>query len=1525
MRSLINFSIKHGKFFHFVSLVIVGFGMFTFYNARKDFIPPVKEAIISVKIIYPGASSEIVRREIVSRVEDEISSIFEIERVSSVSRKNTGIITLFIDRQYYNSVQTVLQKVKDKIDAIELPEISQAPEYTVIDYAADIKVISLHMSGENADDASRELESSLKRLKGINEVEVLGRQDYRYTVNFDPHKLKRMGIPLLEVVQAVKMAIPDIPGGEILQDNVNRNISLTADFDSISAIENIVIRANEDLRSIRIKDLATVEYSLPKPDYIYSYNGIKGIVFKLSKTKNTDIIQFTKSVGRVVEEHQEKNPDISYQIFKDTSIQVTSRLNLLYNNLSIGLILVFIVLLLFFRLSTSLWTVLSIPISFALAAIIAISFFDITINLISMIAFIVALGIVVDDAIVFAENAFRHLEQGESPKEAVIKGMVEVLPSVVFAIMTSVGVILCMLLIGGRVGDFARPLIVVLALCLSVTLFEGILILPSHLLHSFEKYQLSKKTTWRDSFFEPISVAYRKIITFLLAYRKTSFILVAGGFILAAFFLFRSVPFVFFGGPPENIIIHTETEPGTPIEVTFEQVQDIGNILKTYEGLNEVLIEAGYNGSSHRVKIEANIKHGFDPRFNWNILKNQILTMANSNSLLRNTRFYVRREDDTGSSPDLIDISVKGTDYNAVLALANEVKEFAATQPNTENPRLSTSDAGKELRVTVDPEKAYAAGISPRNVALSLSVAFEGTAPRTIIRDGKEIDIYLQYDDKFKTGKDLHNFSVPNKFARFLSLSSFSTIDLEPAQSEIITESGLYSIHVLDTLRNVNVLSNNSFAIQAAVERRFNQKKDSKAAVFFDGIQKDTNQSLNQMLLATILSSVVIFLMLIFMFNSYLHSFLVILMIPFISMGLTFGLKVLNLPMTNMALTGSIALIGMVVNDGIVLMEFLRIYVHGKDDFNKALIDGASLRLRAIFMATSTTVVGIMPLALGFAGSEFFLQPLAAAMMFGILFNSIITLILLPLAVSILENDFKNSFTKSIKLHGAWIALILIPVFPVFSQDKLTNLMTEQDFLTLYLDKAFSPKIYEESLRIAREQKKSAYSSYTGSFFAQTSIAGGYTTNTFPIQNISLQGTPVSDDILANFINGEVAVGVDATVYPTGTYVKIEGGAQFINQSSFRSDLALAPTGQPNINSESIRERYSVPYFEITLAQPFLKNGFAYNMHKKQVNISKNTADATVLQERIRLEETVVDALFKYHSLIFNVQSLIFRRESLDRMNYLLNRQKNLQRLGARAVWDIQQIEANHKKLESAVDIMSISLEKDFIELENRLEITLDRSDIGFLDYSLVADQQYFSDAIYKMALARNTDLAKVRLLVESQQMGADILKNQSLPDLTLSVSYNYSPRISHENTANITTQALYAGLKFSMPLAYHLERAKFLEGKYKAQKAALEQQHYETELLHTSSTYAADWNAIQRDISAKIEVEILLQKVANGAMERWKNSEISLNDLFIHEENLRQAKIDLAESRYRAKKLALMIHLLQGTLLETYQVIENS
>ncbi|MGL5721153.1 MAG: efflux RND transporter permease subunit [Brevinema sp.] len=1524
MRGLIGFAIKHGKFFNFLSLAIVGFGFFMFSNARKDLIPPVKEAFITVKIIYPGASSEVVRREIVSRIEEEVSSVFEIERSSSVSRKNVGVVTLFIDRRYYNDAQSVLQKAKDKIEAIKLPEIAEEPEYKLIDYAADIKVISLHIAGENADEASRELESSLKRLKGINEVEVLGRTNYRYTVNFDPRKLNSAGIPLLEVVQAVQQAIPDIPGGEILQDEVNRNISLTADFDSINAIENIVIRANEDMRSVRIKDLATVEYSLPKAQYIYSYDGEQGIVFQLSKTENTDIIKFTQAVRAIVEQQQQKYPDIRYHAFNDSSIPVKSRLDLLYNNLSIGLFLVFIILLLFFRLTTSFWTVLSIPISFALAIIIAVSQFDITINLISMIALIVALGIVVDDAIVFAENAFRHLEQGESPTDAVIKGMEEVLPSVVFAIMTSVGVILCMLLIGGKIGDFAYPLIIVMALCLCAALFEGIFVLPAHLVHSFEKHQGEKEASWRENMFGAISEVYQKLLGFLLAHRKIAFVAVAGGFMFMAFLLFKSVPFVFYGGPPSSILIHTETNPGTPVEVTFEQAEEIEKLLQAQEGLEEVLIEAGYAGSSHRVRIEANIKNGFDPRFDWNDLKQEALTLAKKNTLLKNTRFYVRREDDTEASPDLINITVKGADYNAVLALANEVKTFTATQPNTENPRLSTSEAGEELRITIDPQKAYAVGVPPRNAAISLSVAFEGTAPRTIIRDGKEIDIYLQYDTNFKTPKDLDNFLVPNRFARFVALSSFAEIGLEKAESEITTEGGLYSIHVLDTLSNVNVLSNNSFAIQAAVEKQFQNTGDEKAQVFFDGIQKDTNESLMQMLAATVLSAVVIFGMLIFMFNSYLHSFLVISMIPFITVGLTFGLKVLNLPMTNMALTGSIALLGMVVNDGIVLVEFLRLHISGRKDFDKALMEGASLRLRAILMATSTTVVGIMPLAFGFAGNEFFLQPLAAAMMFGILFNSIITLILLPLAVAILENDCKNLFSKSIKLHGAWVLLLLLPLAPNFAQDKLTNLMTEQDFLVLYLDKAFSPKIYEKSRQASGEEKKSAYAPYAGSFFIEASTALGTATNTFPVQNLTLNGEPFSNDDTGSFTNAKLALGLDASIYPSGTYIKLEGGASFANQSSARSDLGLAATG-PQVTSETIRERYAVPYFEITLAQPFLKNGFAYNMHQKRVALTKNTSDASLLQERFRLEETVSDALFKYNALIFNVQALAFRRESLVRMNYVLNRQRNLQRLGARALWDIQQIEANHKKLEAAVDMMTIALEKDFVELENRLEIKLDRSDLGFLDYSWAADQKYSSERIYAIALARNTDLARVRLLAEAQQMGADVLKNQSLPDLTLSLSYNYAPRVAYENARNANTDTFYAGLKFSMPLAYNYERAKYLESKYKAERAILERQNYESELLHAASSYGADWDILQRDITAKMEVMELLQKVANGAMTRWQNSEISLNDLFMHEETLRQAKMELAESQYKLKKLAVAIQILQGTLLSTYQVSENS
>jgi len=1546
--AIIKFAIKNQKFFNLLVVFIIISGIFVYINARKELFPEFKDAFIKVEILYPGASAQQVQQKIISHLESKVGVLSEIKKSESVSQKNIGISIFTVDRLYFHKLNDIQQKVQDVVNKIDFPIEIEKPiinSYTM----NDIPIISIHLSGmldNQLYEVSQKFETSLRQIPELAEVQILGRQDYQYTINVNPQKIAERGISIGEINHAIQQTISDIPSGDITKDNITHSIQVISPVNNIQDIGNIIIRANEDSQTIKIKDIAKVQYDLEKPHSIYSINGKNGIVFDISKSEFADIIVVSKKIQNLVNIYQKKNPSIDFKIFKDKSKQVKSRLKLLNDNLTIGLILVFIILALFFNISTAIWTTAGVPIAFCIGIIGAIIFAGQTINILSMIGFLVVLGILVDDGIVFSENSYRYLEMGYSPYDSVVKGMGEVLPSVVFAVITTISTSLCMLLIGEKLGDFSRPLPIIIALTLVGSLFETIFVLPGHLVHSFSHHSKDFKVSWRTRFFAFFQKIYEKILSFLLRFRKTSIIILVGSILGITLVLLQRIPFVFFAGAPSTVDIFFETKVGTPLEDTEKITKILSDYLSQNKAFDNVFSISGIGRESHKVHITGEITPNTDARYNWMKYKTETKQFISTLDGIKNLRYHVKGED--SFEYDLIEVVVKGTNYQAVKDMAKEIQEFSKTLPNIESPRLNISPQGYFQYIKVDAKKALTLGITPRQISQNIGLAYEGLVVHTITTNGRNIDIELQFDDKYTTYDTLQKIKIPNKYARFVNLSDIATIEEVKSDIDIYTSDGLYAVKILDTLYQTSILSNNSFNIISEIENKFNHYQDDlNAAPYFQSTKQETETSLHQLVVAISIGITLVFLILVLLFNSFISTMVAIAGTPFILFGLVIGLFIMDLPFSNMALIGAVSLLGIVVNDSIVMLEFFHTNISREEDFIPAIIKNAGLRLRAIMITTITTVLGIAPLVFGFAGNHFLLQPLATTIFFGVLTVSIITLILLPLFVTILEIDCKGLFLgrdKSKDHISIWskikkiisikiIPLLLVICFPIshYSQEEVLqttnlNIIGESDFLDLYLENSFNTKIIDINQKVAKQQVKKAFAPYSGSFFMNGQFIQGITTNTTPIHNITITGKPISQDLAIDFTNYDATIGVDGTIYPLGTYLKMQGGIRGMNHKSVASDfnpLAM------KLNSQDIREKYSTPFFNITLIQPFLKNGFAYNMHKKIISIAKNQGKLDILTEKVKLEGTVLKALIQYHKLILDTKILAIRKYSLDEIDTLYDTQKKLAETGARSQFDIQQIEIQIKKSEAVLSQMTSAIEEEFLELEDRLGIILDRENLNFLDHSLALEKDFDMTNIYQKALDSTSDITKIRLLANNANNALAIAKNQLLPELNLVLSYENSKSkymdspILNKNGKDflVPQNNLFVGVQFKMPLEWRPQLAMAKEAQYRVDSVNLNKQNYEIELKYIIRENFYKWRENNKQIEYQKDIISLSEEISRAAKIYYRNSEISVDRYFKYIQDYRIAQMTLVLQEFNQKVSSLTLLMTEGTLLEEYNI----
>lgn len=488
------------------------------------------------------------------------------------------------------------------------------------------------------------------------------------------------------------------------------------------------------------------------------------------------------------------------------------------------------------------------------------------------------------------------------------------------------------------------------------------------------------------------------------------------------------------------------------------------------------------------------------------------------------------------------------------------------------------------------------------------------------------------------------------------------------------------------------------------------------------------------------------------------------------------------------------------------------------------------------------------------------------------------------------------------------------------------SIISEQDFLNSYLENSFHNRIAIENLTIADQKINIAFEPYTGSFFMDTGFAYGNSTNPFPIYNILTNGTPVSRDLAVDYTNLSFNVGADATIYPSGTYVKVQGGVKNIDYRSQTVDINQGPT--PDIKNNEIRENVLTPFFNITLVQPFLKNGFAYKMHSRTIKIANNNKKLEYIQEKIKLEEVVSSALIQYHKLILTTQIIAVRELSLNKIQNVYNTQLQLQRVGARSRFDLIQLEVKINEITVGLAEAKRNLELEFQILEDRLQMPLDRENLNFLDHSILSEKEFTEASVYQLALENSGDLTKLNLLLENTDHAIQITKNQIMPELNLLFSYevlssvfNKDHPLSQDGIFTVPQDNLYIGLQFKMPLANITQKAKIKEAYARSKNLTYNKDHLEKELGFIIREKFTKWSNDSVRTTAQQDIVTLHQEISVEALRRYNNSEISIMDFFEYEENYRQAQIKHTMDQFNQKTSLLTLEIVQGTLLDTYNI----
>jgi multidrug efflux pump subunit AcrB len=1027
-----KFSIRQNIFVNLLSLVIIIGGIIALFTLNKETFPNVSFDLVTINTLYPGAPPEEIEKLITTPIEKELNEVDGIDEILSNSFESLSYITVKIDPDIKNKDRVVndIQRAVDRVK--DLPEDAEEPVVFKIT-TKQIPIIEIALSGEISEGKLQHYTDILKDriidIKGVASVEKRGYRNREVWIEVDPQKIDSFHVSLKEIMLALARQNISIPAGKLTDSNKEFRIRTTGEFRTPKEIEEVIIRANDTGNWLKIKDVAVVKDTFEEEDIINRCGGRRSISLIVTKKEKGDALYIVNRIKEEIKEFKTTTKDVNIATMNDFSYYIKRRLNVLRNNGWIGICLVLISLFFFLNSRIAIITAIGIPIAF-LATFCVMVYLGMSINLLSMFGLIVVLGMLVDDGIIIAENSYRYLEAGLSPREAAVKGASEVMKPVTATILTTVAAFSPLLFMSGLIGKFVRDIPIIVIIALTASLFEAFVILPSHfadfaritkakLTSSPSLEKKSKKEVFKARFFEKYLSFYTRLLNAALnrRYRVIGILIIAFIFLLILAFTF--IKFTLFpAGGVEEFYIRAEAAEGTPLEVT-------GELIKPLEEMVETIPDNELDTYVTQIGSTVGLKNIIDPRFKKGSNYAQITVYLSPISkrkrsaqeiieslrpLTKDIRgfkeitFEELKEGPPVGAP--IQVRIRGEKFSTLEEIASRYVKYLKTIDGVTDISHDYRLGKYEMRVVVDEESATKAGLTVGDVAESVRYAFEGGVATSIkpTKAEEEIDVVVKFPEVYKeTKSSFDKIYIPNKMNNLIPLNAIA---------KIRQVKGLEYIKHLDGKRVVTVTANvnekkiTSVRANKLLRRKFRDiERDYPGySIKYGGEREETLESIQGFFKAFGVAFLLIFLILSTTFRSLWQPFVVLLAVPFGLMGVIIAFFMHNVPLSFLALMGIVGLNGVVVNDSIILVDFINKLRGNKAKRRTSIVEAGRLRLRPVSLTTITTVLGLAPVAYGIGGFDPFLRPMALAISWGLLFSSALTLIVIPCVYAILDD-----------------------------------------------------------------------------------------------------------------------------------------------------------------------------------------------------------------------------------------------------------------------------------------------------------------------------------------------------------------------------------------------------------------------------------------------------------------------------------------------------------------------------------------
>lgn len=1040
MKKIITYFIKYPVAVNVIIIAFFGFGILGAISMKSSFFPLVDSQLIRISLAYPGASPAEMEEGVVLKIEDNLKGIVGVERVTSVSRENSASVNVEVEKG--KNIDVVLSDVKNAVNRV--PSFPSGMEPPVIAKVENNRpTISFTLSGENVSlkalkQYARNVENDIRGIEGISQVAITGYPNEEIEIAVRENDLRAFDLSITEVANAVRNSNILITGGNI--KTTDEDYLIRASNRSYYGIElqNLIVRTEINGNIIRLKDVAELRDAWSEnPDRLF-YNGNLAIDITVSNTNNEDLISSADKIKEYIYKYNQVQQNIQLNITSDRSTTLNDRTWLLTKNAISGILLVLFFLALFLNLRLAFWVAFGLPISF-LGMFIFAAQLGVTINVLSLFGMIIVIGILVDDGIVIGENIYHHYyDLGKSKIRAAIDGTVEVIPPIVSAILTTIIAFSTFFFVDGRIGSFFGEVSTIVLLTLSVSLIEALIILPAHIAHSkaLDRNKLQNKeavkTNKIDSFFKKIN---KKADTFLGKFRD-------GYYVPFLKFSLNNKVFIFCMFIASLLISVSALKGGVIKSSFFPRVASdrVQISLNMPQGTNENITDSLISSIEEKVWL-VNKEYTKKQTGNIAIVENIIRRVGPGSANGSLTVNLLPGEARDFSSPEItnaiqekvgkvygVESLVFGSGGNfggspvAISLLGNDIKELKAAKEELKqtlenNPLLKdvidNDPAGiKEVRIVLK-DNAYLLGLNLQTIMSQVRAGFFGFQAQRFQRGQDEIKVWVRYDKKDRSSiKNLDDMRIITPIGVRVPFSEIATYIIERGDISINHLEGQREIQITADLKDLNasetdILENIKTNIMPEILSRY-----ATVTPLYEGQKREANKTTDSLVLIGPIILLLIYIVIAFTFRSYSQPILLIIMIPFSMIGVIWGHYIHNMAIGILSFLGIIALIGIMVNDGLVLIGKFNNFLKEGLKYDEALIKAGQSRFRAIFLTSLTTVAGLAPLIFEKSRQAQFLIPMAISIAYGIAIATILTLIMLPMMLSV---------SNAIKMRIKWL------------------------------------------------------------------------------------------------------------------------------------------------------------------------------------------------------------------------------------------------------------------------------------------------------------------------------------------------------------------------------------------------------------------------------------------------------------------------------------------------------------------------